>query len=90
MVVVVTGDLTEDGLLSEFQTVAKNLKKLKADKVIYISGNHDYRSTGYLLFRNFFSFSQITEVGNIVVIVVSSARPDRDDGEVDHRQNLWL
>lgn len=89
-VVLVTGDLTEDGLMAEFQTVAKQLKKLKADKVIYVSGNHDYRSTGYLLFRQFFSFSQITEVGNVVIVVVSSARPDRDDGEVGHRQNLWI
>lgn len=85
-----TGDLTENGLMTEFQTAATQVKKLKAKKAIYVSGNHDYRSTGYLLFRRFFPFSQITEVGNTVIIVVSSARPDRDDGEVGHRQNLWL
>jgi len=89
-VVLVTGDLTEEGIMTEFQTIAAQLKKLKAEKVIYVSGNHDYRSTGYLLFRRFFSFSQITEVGNAIIVVVSSARPDRDDGEVGHRQNLWL
>ncbi|MFQ6067972.1 MAG: metallophosphoesterase family protein [Candidatus Bathyarchaeia archaeon] len=88
--ILVTGDLTEDGLMTEFQTVATQLKKLKADKVIYVSGNHDYRSTGYLLFRQLFPFAQITEIGNTVIIIVSSARPDRDDGEVGHRQNLWL
>lgn len=89
-VVLVTGDLTEEGLRSEFQTAITHLKKLKADKIIYVSGNHDYRSTGYLLFRQFFPFSQITKVGDAVIVVVSSARPDRDDGEVGHRQNLWL
>jgi len=89
-VVLVTGDLTEDGIMSEFRTAATHMKKMKAEKVIYVSGNHDYRSTGYLLFRQLFSFSQITEVGNAVIIVVSSARPDRDDGEVGNRQNLWL
>lgn len=89
-VVLVTGDLTEDGLTREFQEIAAQLKRLKAGKVIYVSGNHDYRSTGYLLFRQFFPFSQVTEVGNAVIIVVSSARPDRDDGEVGYRQNLWL
>jgi Icc protein len=88
--VLITGDLTEDGLMSEFQAVATQMKKLKADKVIYVSGNHDYRSTGYLLFKQFFPFSQITEMGNSVIVVVSSARPDRDDGEVGHRQNLWF
>jgi 3',5'-cyclic AMP phosphodiesterase CpdA len=32
----------------------------------------------------------VTELEEAVVAVVSSARPDRDDGEVGHRQNLWL
>jgi len=89
-VVLVTGDLTEDGLISEFEIASRELKKLKAEKVIYLSGNHDYRSTGYLLFKEFFSFLQVTETDDTVIIVLSSARPDRDDGEVGHRQNIWL
>ena len=88
--VVVTGDITENGTLSEFKLAAEGFKRLKAKNVIYISGNHDYRSTGYLLFKQFFTFNQITEIGNAVIVVLSSARPDRDDGEVGHRQNLWL
>ncbi|MCW4019847.1 MAG: metallophosphoesterase, partial [Candidatus Bathyarchaeota archaeon] len=89
-VVLVTGDLTENGLMSEFRTAARELRKLKAEKVIYVSGNHDYRSTGYLLFKEFFPFLQVTELNDVVIAVLSSARPDRDDGEVGHRQNLWL
>jgi 3',5'-cyclic AMP phosphodiesterase CpdA len=89
-IVLVTGDLTENGLISEFKTAAKELKKLKAEKIIFVSGNHDYRSTGYLLFKEFFPFSQVTETKDTVIIVLSSARPDRDDGEVGHRQNVWL
>jgi Icc protein len=88
--VVVTGDLTEDGIKSEFRQAARELKRLKAEKIIYVSGNHDYRATGYLLFRQYFPFNQITKIGDTVIIVLSSARPDRDDGEVGHRQNLWL
>ena len=52
-VILVTGDLTENGLISEFETASKELKKLRAKKIIYLSGNHDYRSTGYLLFKVF-------------------------------------
>jgi 3',5'-cyclic AMP phosphodiesterase CpdA len=88
--VLVTGDLTENGLISEFEIASKELKKLRAKKIIYLSGNHDYRSTGYLLFKEYFPFSQVTESDDAVIIVLSSARPDRDDGEVGHRQNLWL
>ncbi|MDH5481458.1 MAG: metallophosphoesterase [Candidatus Bathyarchaeota archaeon] len=89
-VVLVTGDLTENGLMSEFNMAAKELKKLKSERIIFVSGNHDYRSTGYLLFKEYFSFVQTTEIDNAALIVLSSARPDRDDGEVGHRQNLWL
>ncbi len=89
-IVLVTGDLTENGLISEFEVASKELKKLRTKKLIYLSGNHDYRSTGYLLFREFFPFSQVTEFDDAVMIILSSARPDRDDGEVGHRQNLWL
>lgn len=89
-VLLVTGDLTENGLLSEFEVAASMLKRFKAEKTLFVSGNHDYRSTGYLLFRRFFPFSQITEVDDSVIAVLSTARPDRDDGEVGHRQNMWL
>jgi len=89
-VVLVTGDLTENGLVSEFKMAVRELSKLESKKIIYVSGNHDYRSTGYLLFREFFPFSQVTELDNVAITVLSSARPDRDDGEVGHRQNLWL
>ena len=88
--VVVTGDITENGIQSEFKQATKELKQLRAKSIIYVSGNHDYRSTGYLLFRQLFPFKQVTESDNTVIIVLSSARPDRDDGEVGHRQNLWL
>ena len=89
-IILVTGDLTENGLISEFKLAQKELKKLKADKIVYLSGNHDYRSTGYLLFKEYFPFTQVTETDEVVIVVVSSARPDRDDGEIGNRQNLWL
>lgn len=89
-IILVTGDLTENGLISEFKLAQRELKKLKADKIVYLSGNHDYRSTGYLLFKEYFPFTQVTETDEAVIVVASSARPDRDDGEIGNRQNLWL
>lgn len=35
-------------------------------------------------------FQQVTEIDDAIIVVLSSARPDRDDGEVGNRQNLWL
>ncbi|MEK0320284.1 MAG: metallophosphoesterase family protein, partial [Nitrosopumilus sp.] len=60
-------------------------------KIISISGNHDYRNTGYLLFKKFFPFETVNELDDDVVLVtVGTARPDRNNGEVGYRQNLWL
>ena len=88
--VIVNGDLTENGILCEFEKAVEELRRLKAERVVYVSGNHDYRSTGYLLFRHFFPFNQVKEFEEAVIVVLSSARPDRDDGEIGNRQNLWL
>ena len=63
-VVVITGDLTEDGVKSEFEKAAKTLKQMKAKNLVYVSGNHDYHATGDLLFRHFFPFNQTTEIEN--------------------------
>ncbi|HIE46956.1 MAG TPA: metallophosphoesterase [Nitrosopumilus sp.] len=90
-VIVITGDLTNQGLMKEYKKCKLLLEKFNTKKIITISGNHDYRNTGYLLFKKFFPFETINELDNDVVLVtVGTARPDRDEGEVGYRQNLWL
>jgi len=88
--VVVTGDLTENGYLSEFKLVKHFLSKLKCSTIIVGTGNHDYKHTGYLLCQKFFPRPEVMEVNGIVIVYLSSARPDRDEGEVGLRQLLWL
>lgn len=90
-VIVITGDLTNEGLMAEYKKCKLLLEKFKTKKIITISGNHDYRNTGYLLFKKYFPFETVNELGDDVVLVtVGTARPDRNEGEVGHRQNLWL
>ena len=90
-VIVVTGDLTNEGLVKEYEQCKSLLTKFNAKKIITISGNHDYRNTGYLLFKKFFPFEAINELGeDVVLVTVGTARPDRNNGEVGYRQNLWL
>jgi putative phosphoesterase len=90
-VIVITGDLTNEGLMKEYEKCKSLLKQFKTKKIISISGNHDYRNTGYLLFKKFFPFETINELDDDVVLVtVGTARPDRNNGEVGYRQNLWL
>ena len=90
-VIVITGDLTNEGLMKEYEKCKSLLTKFNTKKIISISGNHDYRNTGYLLFKKFFPFQAVNKLDNdIVLVTVGTARPDRNEGEVGYRQNLWL
>ena len=90
-VIVITGDLTNEGLMKEYEKCKTLLTKFKTKKIIAISGNHDYRNTGYLLFKRYFPFQTINELSeDVVLVTVGTARPDRNEGEVGYRQNLWL
>ena len=90
-VIVITGDLTNEGLEKEYIECKRLVSKLKSKKIITISGNHDYRNTGYLHFKKYFPFESVNELSkDVVLITVGTARPDRNEGEVGYRQNLWL
>ena len=67
------------------------VSEINVDNIIAISGNHDYRNTGYLHFKKYFPFKTINELSDDVILVtIGTARPDRDEGEVGYRQTLWL
>ena len=88
---VITGDLTNEGLKEQYEKCKTLISKINADKIIAISGNHDYRNTGYLHFKKYFPFQTINELDdNVVLVTLGTARPDRDEGEVGYRQTLWL
>ena len=89
--VVITGDLTNEGLVEQYEKCKKMVSQINVEKIIAISGNHDYRNTGYLLFKNYFPFKKENDLGDdVVLITLNSTRPDRDDGEVGYQQTLWL
>jgi 3',5'-cyclic-AMP phosphodiesterase len=88
--IVVTGDLTDEGLLPQFELAKKELARFTCQDLIIIPGNHDYRHTGYLLYKKLFPGKQINDIGEVVVITLSTARPDRDEGEVGYRQLSWM
>lgn len=89
--IIITGDLTNEGLVREYEKCKQLISKINVEKIIAISGNHDYRNTGYLVFKKFFPFQAINELSDdIVLVTLGTARPDRNEGEVGYRQTLWL
>jgi 3',5'-cyclic-AMP phosphodiesterase len=101
-VIIISGDLTDDGLIFQFEQARNEIKKLKCNNLIIFPGNHDYRHTGYLLFKKFFPIAgsdgpkvyEYKNEGNnyqtVVLTTIGTAIPDRDESEVGHRQNLLL
>jgi 3',5'-cyclic AMP phosphodiesterase CpdA len=89
--IIITGDLTNEGLVKEYEEAKRLISQLNTKKIIAISGNHDYRNTGYLVFKKYFPFNTINELDDDTVLVtLGTSRPDRNEGEVGYRQNLWL
>jgi len=89
-VLIVTGDLTENGIISEYEDAKRNLDRIDCENKVYCSGNHDYKFTGYLLFKRFFESKRVIEFDDSIIVTVSTARPDRDEGEIGYRQLVWL
>ncbi len=92
--------MADDGLIFQFEEAKRQIRRLRCDNIVLFPGNHDYRHTGYLLFRKFFpnasiGKSKVYEFNEgkqqkVVLSIVGTARADRDEGEVGIRQNLWL
>jgi 3',5'-cyclic AMP phosphodiesterase CpdA len=80
--VVINGDLTENGFKSEYEEAKRFIDQIIPPKVI-TSGNHDARYTGHLIFQELFgppSSSLVME--DCVVFCANTARPDKDDGRI--------
>jgi 3',5'-cyclic AMP phosphodiesterase CpdA len=88
--IILTGDLTDEGILPQFEKARKEIGRFDCKDIIVLAGNHDYRHTGYLLFKKFFPSKSVYEFGDTVILTLGTARPDRDEGEVGYRQNQWM
>jgi Icc protein len=92
--IIISGDLVDEGIIYQYEKAQKEIQRFDCPNIIILPGNHDYRHTGYLLFKKFFPSTSrhVWELdnGNIVIFTIGTARPDRDEGEVGHRQILWM
>lgn len=89
-VIVITGDITNSGLIDEYKLASRYIKKLKCDRILVGSGNHDFLHTGFLLWEHFFPPPEKVAFGKVMISHLRTARPDRSTGEVGHRQLLWF
>ena len=93
--VVVAGDLTANGYREEFEYARERLDGLEASEIIYVPGNHDARSVGYLHYEDLFgerahAVTVETPDGPAQVVGVDSSKPDLDDGEIGRELYGWI
>ena len=93
--VVVAGDLTEEGYPDQYPLARDELAALACPKVVFVPGNHDARNVGYLRFEDTFgardSRMRLT-LGSLEValVAVDSSKPDLDEGEIGREHYGWI
>ena len=94
-VVIVAGDLTDDGYPDQYPKAKEELSAIACENVVLVPGNHDARNVGYLRFedtfgardsRHRFSCSGL----DLSMVAVDTSKPDLDEGEVGREHYGWI
>jgi len=90
-VVVITGDLTDDGYAYEYDMVKRYIDRIEAENIMVVPGNHDVRNEGHVLFEEIFQtrFPHY-ENGRVVILGIDSAEPDTDDGRIGRGNYAYI
>lgn len=90
-ILVVTGDLTQDGYPLELHRAKGYLKRIESKVKVVIPGNHDERNVGYLCFEEIFGPRSVVErYKDMTIVGVDSAQPDIDEGHVGREKYEWI
>jgi 3',5'-cyclic-AMP phosphodiesterase len=93
--VVIAGDLTDDGYPDQYPVAKEELSAIEAVQVVRVPGNHDARNVGYLHFEDTFGARdsrERLELGglDVAVVAVDSTKPDLDEGEIGREHYGWI
>ena len=90
-VVIVSGDLTGDGLRGEYEQAREYLDRVECEQMLVIPGNHDSRNVGYVHFEELFG-ERRTELhsGGVSIVAVDSTEPDLDHGLIGRGRYEWI
>jgi len=81
-IIFISGDLTTEGLLSEYEMAQEKLKQING-KLVIVPGNHDERNLGFKLFPEFFGETDfIHAYDDLNFVGLASSEPDKDAGRL--------
>jgi Icc protein len=93
--VVVAGDVTDDGYPDQYPEARDELAALACPHVVRVPGNHDARNVGYLHFEDTFGARdsrlrlELEGLG-VGLVAVDSSKPDLDEGEIGREHYGWI
>jgi 3',5'-cyclic-AMP phosphodiesterase len=93
--VVVAGDLTDEGYPDQYPLAKEELSALASPQIVCVPGNHDARNVGYLHFEDTFgtrdSRLRLELDGlKLALVAVDSSKPDLDEGEIGREHYGWI
>lgn len=102
--VVVAGDLTQEGYANEFEMARDALRPLReALTTVVVPGNHDSKNVGYLHFYDHFGKGNGGSKGDwtlsvnreeyprqVRLVAVDSSKPDLAEGEIGRARYEWI
>ena len=89
-VVVVTGDLTNEGYRQEYKNWIAYSSRIDAP-VFTVMGNHDARNVGYVHFEELIGpRGWSTEVKGVRIVGADSTEPDLNEGQIGRESYGWI
>lgn len=90
-VVMVSGDLTNDGFRQQYAAASVYLANLECEQVLTIPGNHDSRNVGYVHFEDIFgSRNHVAYLPGITIVALDSSQPDLNEGRLGRQNYRWM
>jgi Icc protein len=88
--IFISGDLTTEGLLREYELASEKLSMINGKKAI-VPGNHDEKNLGYKLFPEFFGKTDfVWNEGDLTVVGLATSEPDKDDGRLGRNRHKLI
>lgn len=90
-VVLVSGDLTNEGFRQQYSAVAAYLENIKCERVSVIPGNHDSRNVGYVHFEDVFGArNSALYLPGVTMVALDSSQPDLNEGRLGRQNYRWM
>jgi Icc protein len=90
-VVLVSGDLTNEGFRQQYSAVSAYLDNIKCERVALIPGNHDSRNVGYVHFEDLFgSRNSAVYLPGVTMVALDSSQPDLNEGRLGRQNYRWM